>query len=89
VNEENCIGGQTFSIQEIQEEWRLSLTALTVAMEEYTLNLNGGREKSLLASMVGLTTRYTDIPSSPTSFSFQIFDNVLFSRFMSDIWTKS
>lgn len=64
MNEENCIGGQTFSIQEIQEEWRLSLTALTVAMEEYTLNLNGGKDKSLLASMVGMTTRYIDIPSS-------------------------
>ena len=65
MNEENCIGGQTFSIQEIQEEWRLSLTALDVALEEYTLNRNGGREKSLLASMVGLTTRYTETPPPP------------------------
>lgn len=58
VNEENWIGGATFSIREIQEEWGLSFTALGVAIEEFTGNINGGREKSLLASIVGLTTRY-------------------------------
>lgn len=63
VNEENWIGGQTFSIREIQEEWGLSFTALSVAIEEFTGNVNGGREKSLLASIVGLTTRF-----SPTFF---------------------
>ena len=66
VNEENCIGGQTFSIKEIQEEWRLSLTALKVATQEYTSNMNEGREKSLLASIVGLTTRYRSLGLYPS-----------------------
>ena len=57
VNEENCIGRQTFSIREIQKEWALSLNALSVALKEYNLDVNGGRQKSLLASIVGLTTR--------------------------------
>src|SRR5271154_6275784 len=50
VNETNWIGRQTFSIREIQQEWKLSLNALMAAIDEY----NGG---SLLASIVGLTTR--------------------------------
>jgi hypothetical protein len=58
VNEENYIGGQTFSIREIQQEWNLSENALSVAIDEYTMNINGGRGRSLLASIVGLTTRY-------------------------------
>jgi hypothetical protein len=57
VNEENCIGRQTFSIREIQQEWHLCLNALSAAIEEYTLNINGGRKNSLLGSIVGLTTR--------------------------------
>ena len=68
VNEENWIGGQTFSIREIQEEWGLSFTALNVAMEEYTGDINGGRGKSLLASIVGLTTRY-----HPLSFTLIVY----------------
>jgi hypothetical protein len=66
VNEGNCIGGQTFSIKEIQEEWRLSLTALKFAMQEYTSNTHEGREKSLLASIVGLTTRYRSLLIYPS-----------------------
>lgn len=57
VNEENYIGNQTFSIREIQQEWRLSMNALTVAIEEYTKDINNGRKSSLLGSIVGLTTR--------------------------------
>jgi non-canonical poly(A) RNA polymerase PAPD5/7 len=57
VNEQNFIGRQTFSIREIQQEWQLSLNALSVAIDEYAMNINGGRERSLLASIVGLTTR--------------------------------
>ena len=67
MNEENWIGGQTFSIREIQEEWGLSFTALNVAMEEHIGDINGGRGKSLLASIVGLTTRYP-----PLSFSLLV-----------------
>ena len=62
VNEENCIGRQTFSIREIQKEWALSCNALTVAIEEYERDVHGGREKSLLASIVGLTTRFPPPP---------------------------
>ena len=58
VNEQNFIGRQTFSIREIQQEWQLSLNALSVAIDEYAMNINGGKERSLLASIVGLTTRY-------------------------------
>jgi hypothetical protein len=58
VNEENYIGGQTFSAREIQQEWHLSENALSAAINEYAMNINGGREQSLLASIVGLTTRY-------------------------------
>jgi non-canonical poly(A) RNA polymerase PAPD5/7 len=58
VNEHNCIGRQTFSIRDIQQEWQLSLNALSAAIDEYERNINGGREKSILASIVGLTTRY-------------------------------
>ena len=57
VNEQNYIGNQTFSIREIQQEWRLSMNALTVAIEEYTNDINNGRKSSLLGSIVGLTTR--------------------------------
>ena len=68
MNEDNCIGRQTFSIQEIQKEWALSLNALTVAIEEFEMNVHGGREKSLLASIVGLTTRFPpSLPASPIS----------------------
>jgi non-canonical poly(A) RNA polymerase PAPD5/7 len=59
VNEDNCIGRQTFSIHEIQQEWQLSANALSVAIDEYEMDINGGRERSLLASIVGLTTRYS------------------------------
>jgi non-canonical poly(A) RNA polymerase PAPD5/7 len=59
VNPTNCIGRQTFSIKEIQREWHQSHNALTVAIKEYDDDINGGRERSLLASIVGLTTRYT------------------------------
>jgi len=69
VNEENCIGRQTFSIREIQKEWALSCNALTVAIEEYEMDVHGGREKSLLASIVGLTTRYFLLPSHLSRFS--------------------
>jgi hypothetical protein len=58
VNEDNCLGGQTFSIREIQQEWQLSHNALSIAIDEYETNFNGGREKSILASILGLTTRY-------------------------------
>lgn len=58
VNEHNCIGRQTFSIRDIQQEWQLSLNALSAAIDEYERNINGGKEKSILASIVGLTTRY-------------------------------
>lgn len=57
VNEMNFIGRQTFSIREIQQEWELSLNALKVALEEYHMDINGGRQRSLLASIVGLSTR--------------------------------
>lgn len=58
VNEENCIGRQTFSIREIQQEWQVSLNALSAAMNDYEKDVNDGRKKSILASIVGLTTRY-------------------------------
>jgi hypothetical protein len=58
VNEQNSIGQQTFSIREIQQEWQLSLNALSAAIDEYERNIDGGRDKSILASIVGLTTRY-------------------------------
>jgi hypothetical protein len=58
VNEENYIGRQTFSAQEIQQEWHLSEIALSAAINEYAMDINGGRKLSLLASIVGLTTRY-------------------------------
>jgi hypothetical protein len=65
VNEENCIGRQTFSIREIQQEWQVSLNALSAAMNDYEKDVNDGRKKSILASIVGLTTRY-QTPHYPT-----------------------
>jgi len=74
VNEENWIGRQTFSIREIQEEWGLSFMALGVAMEEFSGDVNGGRGKSLLGSVVGLTTRYpTSLPPPSPSPSNGVF----------------
>ena len=60
----NFIGRQTFSIREIQQEWELSLNALKVALEEYNMDINGGKQRSLLASIVGLSTRL--IPADPS-----------------------
>ena len=61
MNEVNCIGRQTFSIREIQQEWQISLNALCAAMDDYEKDVNDGRKKSILASIVGLTTRYPNL----------------------------
>lgn len=61
MNETNYIGRQTFSIREIQQEWQKSLSALYAAMDDYEKDVNHGRKKSILASIVGLTTRYPNL----------------------------
>ena len=53
VNPENVIGHQSFSFPEIQLQWEMSFNALNAALTDY----DGNRERSLLSSILGLTTR--------------------------------